>query len=212
MDTPIITRRADIKETFNPLRMLADMNYAARAWFYIALISILIALIEPYLVINAYRTREKYIVIDPAENYILADGEEFKNATKMHREMGLEATVHFFDRNPKGLDRQDLYEKIWLLNVRKKSDAQLSEESREIALRNIHQKCEVFSVATLETSDNQIIVGIKGQLIRTGTFEEKGFSEVLPFKLKLTMARNPDMVANKKFPLGVVDYQLSYQP
>ena len=38
------------------------------------------------------------------------------------------------------------------------------------------------------------------QLVRTGIFEQKAFSESIPFKLAFKMRRNPDMTKNGRFP------------
>ena len=51
---------------------------------------------------------------------------------------------------------------------------------------------------------------VSGQLIRTGIFEEKAFSEAVPFQLAFKMRRNPDMAKNGRFPTAVSDFK--YEP
>ena len=56
---------------------------------------------------------------------------------------------------------------------------------------------------------NQVLVKVEGQLIRTGVFEGQTFAESPAFTLNLTLVRNPDMAANKRYPLGVWKYDFS---
>ena len=51
---------------------------------------------------------------------------------------------------------------------------------------------------------------VTGQLIRTGIFEQKAFSEAIPFKLSFKIRRNPDMSKNGRFPTAVSDFK--YEP
>lgn len=52
-----------------------------------------------------------------------------------------------------------------------------------------------------------MLVKVEGQLVRTGIFENQTFTESPKFTLTLTFARNPDMLANKRYPLGVWSYE-----
>ena len=51
-----------------------------------------------------------------------------------------------------------------------------------------------------------MIVKVEGQLIRTGVFSGQTFAESPKFTLNLTLVRNPDMLANKRYPLAVWSY------
>ena len=51
-----------------------------------------------------------------------------------------------------------------------------------------------------------VLVKAEGQLIRTGVFENQTFTESPKFILTLTFARNPNMLANKRYPLAVWSY------
>ena len=73
-------------------------------------------------------------------------------------------------------------------------------------MKNIHQKPEVFKIDILRTRENQVIVKVEGQLIRTGVFSGQTFAESPKFTLNLTLVRNPDMLANKRYPLAVWSY------
>ena len=58
--------------------------------------------------------------------------------------------------------------------------------------------------------ENFVLTQATGQLIRTGVFEAKAFSEAVPFKLAFKMQRNPDMTKNGRFPTAVSNFK--YEP
>jgi len=47
-------------------------------------------------------------------------------------------------------------------------------------------------------------------LIRNGVFQDKAFTEAIPFTLKLKLRRNPNMVENGRFPTAIKDFK--YEP
>ena len=53
---------------------------------------------------------------------------------------------------------------------------------------------------------------VSGQVIRTGIFQEKTFTEVFNFKLGLRLLRNPNMAANGRFPTAVGDFKYEITP
>ena len=55
-----------------------------------------------------------------------------------------------------------------------------------------------------------MLTQVSGQLIRSGIFQERAFSEAVPFTLKLKMRRNPNMVENGRFPTAIQDFK--YEP
>jgi hypothetical protein len=65
----------------------------------------------------------------------------------------------------------------------------------------------VFKIDILRTREDRVLVKVEGQLIRTGVFENQSFTESPKFTLNLTLVRNPDMLANKRYPLGVWSYE-----
>jgi len=66
--------------------------------------------------------------------------------------------------------------------------------------------CDENKIDILRTRENQVIVKVEGQLIRTGVFSGQTFAESPKFTLNLTLVRNPDMLANKRYPLAVWSY------
>jgi hypothetical protein len=99
-----------------------------------------------------------------------------------------------------------MLQKLFLSGAYLKAGAEREKSQPEFAVKNIHQKPEVFKIDLLRTREDRVLVKVEGQLIRTGVFENQTFTESPKFTLTLTFARNPDMVANKRYPLGVWSY------
>ena len=187
-------------------RLFADHAFAARIWFLVACAALGFCALEPYLVIHAYRTRERVVVLDGAGTFSVSPLLGFEEAKELHEAMALWATLALFQRNPKGWDYPDMLQKLFLADAFAKAGADREKSQPEFMVKNIHQKPEVFKIDILRTREDRVLVKVEGQLVRTGVFENQTFTESPKFTLTLTFARNPDMLANKRYPLGVWSY------
>lgn len=199
------TRRAPppVKERFSPTRLFADHAFAARLWFVIACICLCACVAQPYLILKAQRSLERVVVLDGAGTFSVSPLLGFGDAKELHETMALWATLAVFSKNPKNFDYPDLLHRLFLADAFNKAQSDRSKSNPEFALKNIHQKPEVFKIEILRTRDDQVLAKVEGQLIRTGIFEGQTFTESPKFVLTLTLVRNPDMLANKRYPLGV---------
>lgn len=195
------------RNRFHPLKLFTDNAWAARMWFLLSLGLLGLVVIQPFFIINAYRTRERVIIMDAAGTFSIAPTLDFEEATRLHEEMALWSTYALFSQNPNGFDMPELLEKMFLDEPLKRARGILSDASQEFREKNIHQKVEIFEIKILKTRDEQIFAQISGQLIRTGSFEGRPFIEDPQFTLTLTLHRNPDMLQNKRFPLAVTSFE-----
>ena len=194
---------------FSPARLFADHAFAARLWFLVACGALVLCALQPYLIISAYRTRERVVVLDGAGSFSVSPLLGFEEAKDLHEATALWATLALLQRNPKGWDYPDMLQKLFLTGAFTKAGSEREKSSAEFEVKNIHQKPEVFKIELLRTREDRVLVKVEGQLIRTGVFENQTFTESPKFTLTLTFARNPDMVANKRYPLGVWSYDLT---
>ncbi len=192
---------------FSPAKLFADHAFAARVWFLVACAALGFCVIQPYLIINAYRARERVVVLDGAGSFSVSPLLGFEEAKDLHEAMALWATLALFQRNPKGWDYPDMLQKLLLTDAYNKATAEREKSQPEFEVKNIHQKPEVFKIDILRTREDRVLVKVEGQLVRTGVFENQTFTESPKFTLTLTFARNPDMLANKRYPLGVWSYE-----
>jgi hypothetical protein len=210
-ETPVdATKRlpadASRRMAFSPAKLFADHAFAARAWFFVACGALVLCFIEPFLVINAYRARERVVVLDGAGTFSISPLLGFEEAKDLHQAMALWATLALFERNPNGFDYPDMLQRLFLADAFRKARADRDKSAQEFQVKNIHQKPEVFKIDILRTRENQVLVRVEGQLIRTGIFDGQTFTESPKFTLNLILVRNPDMLANKRYPLGVWSY------
>jgi len=194
------------RRAWNPARLFSDYAFAARAWALVAIGAVILAAVEPYLIISAYRTRERVVILDGAGTFSISPLLGFEEAKTLHETLAIWATLALTQRNPAGFDFPDLLQRLFLTDACAKAQSNLLATHEEFEVKQIHQKPEIFKIDILRTRQDQIIVKIEGQLVRTGIFERQAFSEAPKFSLTLTLVRNPDMIANKRFPLAVWNY------
>ena len=194
---------------FSPAKLFADHAFAARMWFIVACVALGFCIVQPYLIIHAFKARERVVVLDGAGTFSVSPILGFEDARELHESMALWATLALFQRNPEDFDYPDVLQKLFLSNAYRKAKADLEKSRSEFALKNIHQKPEAFKIDILQTRSDRVLVRIQGQLIRTGVFEGQTFTEAPTFTLNVTFARNPDMLANKRYPLAVWSYDYS---
>ncbi len=194
----------------NPLRVFIDKDRLARFWF-LALIAVIIgAAIERIQLVKTLKERERVIVVDPAGTFFVSPLLDFQEARELHAEQSTLAAVAFLERNPKGFDHPELLKQMFLKAAQAKAQAEWSAEEPEFKAKQLHQKAEIAKIDLLETRNDAVLIQVSGQLIRTGIFQERAFSEALPFTLKLKMLRNPNMLENGRFPTAIQDFK--YEP
>ena len=195
------------RRPWNPARLFSDYAFAARAWALVAIGAVALAVVEPYLIISAFRARERVVILDGAGTFSISPLLGFEEAKTLHETIAVWATLALTQRNPANFDFPDLLQRLFLTDACAKAQAQLLATREEFEVKQIHQKPEIFRIDILRTRQDQIIVKVEGQLVRTGVFEKQAFSEAPKFSLTLTLVRNPDMLANKRFPLAVWNYE-----
>ncbi|MFZ5495449.1 MAG: hypothetical protein ACOZE5_08965 [Verrucomicrobiota bacterium] len=200
---------AAVRGGFSPARLFADHAFAARMWFLVACGAIALCAIQPYLILKAQRMRERVVVLDGAGTFSVSPLLGFTEAKELHEAMSLWAALALLQRNPKNFDYPDMLQKLYLADAYNQAVKERDAAQPEFAVKNIHQKPEVFKVEILRTREDRVLAKVEGQLIRTGVFENQTFAESPRFTLTLTLARNPDMLANKRYPLGVWKYELT---
>lgn len=195
------------RPSFSPARLFADHAFAARVWFLVACAALVFCVVQPYLIINAYRTRERVVVLDGAGSFSTSPLLGFEEAKDLHEAMALWATLALFQRNPRNFDYPDMLQKLFLADAYNRATGEREKSQPEFDAKQIHQKPEVFKIDILRTRDDRVLVKVEGQLVRMGVFENQTFTESPKFTLSLTFARNPNMLANKRYPLGVWSYE-----
>jgi len=192
---------------FNPTRIFVEKDRLAWFWFLFAMLVLILAAADRFFLVQSFKQRERVIVMDPAGTFYVSPVLKFQEAKDLHAQQSTFATLAFLERSPKGFDNEDLLKQMFLKGAAEKATAQRLLEEAEFKAKQLHQKVEVARIDILQTRENFILTQVTGQLIRNGIFQDKAFSESLPFKLSLKFMRNPNMVLNGRFPTAVGDFK-----
>ena len=156
---------------------------------------------------NTFKQRERVVIIDPAQTYYISPLLQFQEAKDLHAQQAELAAVTLLQRNPKDFDHPDLLRQLFLKSALQKAQDHRTREAVEFRSKQLHQKPEIAKIDILSTRENEVLATVSGQVIRTGIFQEKAFTEAFNFKLSLRLLRNPNMAANGRFPTAVGDFK-----
>ena len=195
------------RQNFDPTRLFIQRDRLPWIWFALAVATIVFAAFDRLHLINSFKQRERVVIIDPANTYYLSPLLQFQEAKELHAQQATLATLAFLERNPKDFDHLDLLKQVFLKAAFAKAQEQQHREAAEFRSKQLHQKAEVAKIEILSTRDNEVLIHVTGQLIRTGIFQDKAFTEGFPFSLRLKLLRNPNMAMNGRFPTAVADFR-----
>lgn len=198
---------ATARPRFDPTRIFVQKDRLVWFWFLFAMAVLVAAAVDRFFLIRSFKEREQVIVIDPAGTYYISPLLKFQEARQLHSQQSELATLAFLGRNPDGFDNEDLVKQMFLKPAFQKAKAELHSEASEFKAKQLHQKPEIARIDILTTRDNVVLTQVTGQLVRNGIFDDKAFSEAIPFKLSFKLLRNPNMVLNGRFPLAVTDFK-----
>jgi len=215
MDTPEIrtteTKSAaaarPVPRRFDPTRLLVQRDRLPWFWFFFTVTVLLLSAIDRYHIVSQFKQRERVVIIDPAGTYYLSPLLQFSEAKDLHIQQAELATMAFLERNPKDFDNPDLLKLLFLKPALAKAQDEHIKESVEFRAKQLHQKVEIGRIDILATRESEVLAAVTGQIIRTGIFQDKAFTEAFPFTLRLRLIRNPNMALNGRFPTAVGDFK-----
>ncbi len=209
--TPAAQRPRNVRRReVDPVRVFVDKDRLARFWFLVVVLVLVGAAIERIHLARVLKERERVVIVDPAGTFFVSPLLQFQEARELHAEQSTLAAMAFLERNPKGFDHPELVKQMFLKAALEKAQAEWSAEEPEFKAKQLHQKAEIAKIHFLETRSDAVLTQVSGQLVRSGIFQERAFSEAVPFTLKLKMRRNPNMVENGRFPTAIQDFK--YEP
>ncbi len=202
-----LTRPIAPRQRFDPTQLFAQRDRLPWFWFAVAVLVAIGAAFDRYHLINQFKQRERVVIIDPARTFYLSPLLHFQEAKELHAQQAELAATTFLERNPKDFDHPDLLRQLFLKAALEKARDHQSREAVEFRAKQLHQKPEIARIDILGTRENEVLANVSGQVIRTGIFQEKAFTEASEFKLTLRLLRNPNMAANGRFPTAVGDFK-----
>jgi hypothetical protein len=192
---------------FDLARLLVLRDRLPWFWFAFTVVVLLLSAVDRYHLVSEFKQRERVVIIDPAGTYYLSPLLQFSEAKDMHVQQAELAALAFLERNPKDFDNADLLKLLFLKKAFGKAQDERLSESVEFRSKQLHQKSEISRIDILATRDSEVLAAVTGQIIRSGIFQDKAFTEAFPFTLRLRLIRNPNMALNGRFPTAVGDFK-----
>jgi len=196
-----------VRKRFDPTRLLVLRDRLPWFWFAFTVAVLTLSAIDRYHLVSQFKQRERVVIIDPAGTYYLSPLLQFSEAKDLHIQQAELATMAFLERSPKDFDNADLLKLLFLKPALAKAQDERIKESVEFRAKQLHQKAEIGRIEILATRDNEVLAVVTGQIIRSGIFQDKAFTEAFPFTLRLRLVRNPNMALNGRFPTAVGDFK-----
>jgi hypothetical protein len=196
-----------VRKHFDLTRLLVLRDRLPWFWFAFTVVVLVLSAIDRYHIISQFKERERVVIIDPAGTYYLSPLLQFQEAKQLHVQQAELAAMMFLERNPKDFDNSDLLKLLFLKKAFTKAQDERISEAVEFRSKQLHQKAEIGQIDILATRDNEVLAAVTGQIIRSGIFQDRAFTEAFPFTLRLLFIRNPNMALNGRFPTAVGDFK-----
>jgi hypothetical protein len=188
---------------------MASRGFAVRVLCGLVLFLFFTNLITPLLVIRLLSDPERVAIIDESDNIVFARMRKFSSASTLYARISREAVLTMFMRNPKGLDDPELLPLLFTPAAQSKLTALLAEEAKNFDQYHYHQKVEMSDFALEAEGNDQIRASTTLQLTRLGYFADRQKTEVVSAQLVLRLFRNKDIATNRRYPVGVWDFDYS---
>ena len=176
-------------------------------WFLVAAVAAGGFWWERQRLVNALTTKPQFFVIDANSTYYLPAALDFEDAKEVHAAQTRLAMEAMFNRSPSGPDSPERLRRILGKDAYQQAQKAMAAEESEFKDKQIHQKVEFGPIQVLQVRDNTVLTGVEGQLIRSGIFRGKPFTEVLEVQAQFKFILNPDMTRNGRFPTVVLAFE-----
>jgi len=216
MDAPRLTPNANQKLGTGSTRtdfgvFFAHKDRLARLSMAVAILALVTTALALSFSAAHLRQGLRFIVLDPAGNWTLAPGNTFAEATELHVQQALLAANALLLRNPENFDQPEVIEAMFGSHAIAQAIQLKRIEAAEFHDRRLQQKPQVARIDAIDSRDDRAQVEVVGQLLRTGLPQKAPFTEVIPFKLRLTFQPNPDLLRSRRQPTVVTQFHLSYE-
>lgn len=195
---------------YNPINLFATNTVASRFWFSLFLIFAIWSVIQPYLIIYAYRVDEKIMLLDHPGTIHVTPAISLNMEQEKFEYIIRFAVGAIIDRNPTGADHPKLLKQMFSEEANHYVNSLIKSESQLFKKNSFHQKAEIFEIKMWEGPKDTLIASVTGQLIRTGGKNGRKVTDGGFVRINLTLGKNPSMKINQIFPYIIqkVDYRV----
>jgi hypothetical protein len=197
----------------SPARTLARGRKTAN-WLSIALVfSVLINIGTPVYYSLQAKHKDELLVFDIASGTLLLSPLVDPSSAKEILDLSSSwAAKSILDRSPAGLENEDLLAILFNSETARKVRDEFAAVKTQYAQKNLRSHVEIKSIDAQGVGNGLIKSRVTGQVVITGTLNGESIQEVQPVVLDLSLARNPDLGRNKRYPLMCWSYSYVETP
>jgi hypothetical protein len=191
----------------NPARTLAKGRKTAN-WLAIGLTaSVLFNVATPIYYSIQSKLKDKVVVFDLSSGSLIAsplvDPSDSKDILDISASWAVKSIL---DRSPAGLDNEELIGILFNSETGRKVRDEFAALKTQYVQKSLRSHVEIKSIDAQAIGNGIIKAKVAGQVILTGTVHGEAIQEVQPVAMEVSLARNPDLGRNKRYPLMVYQY------
>lgn len=186
-----------------PVGLIADNRIAARTWSIVAAVAVLIALIEPAVILSITRQPEKAVIIGAGREVYEAPVVALQDTDAIVKFFAQEAAVALLSRASDVVSYPELLKTLYTENGQRSAKTLHDKTIDEI--RGLHTHPEIRKIVVAEAGRDdkgrrQWAVTLAGDLLRQGRQGDADVADAIGFRLTLLLVRNVDLMKSGMVP------------
>ncbi len=199
--------------SFAPVRLLVDLNFAAKIWFGLFLFMALCEAATLGLLLRPRPVDQRRTVFIASDGRGYGGSEtELSALTNAHVRAAEDVIQALLNRNPSGFDQPERITLLFRPEAARKARADCDQESPDRRARLLHEKAQITRLQYLEASNQRILFTVQGYVMQSGAFNSQPLVNSLPFQIELELVPNPNLTLQAAFPLVVHHYRYETHP
>jgi hypothetical protein len=209
----LVTQTVHRKPLDKRLRGLAPINalYAEHIHKYIAYgVAVVSLMVSAGFIAWAFQVskmQERFIALDGSNTFHI--GHTSFNEIPLYQTTALLATQAHFQRSPIGLDLPELARSMYAASAYESLSRDVEAGQEDFEVRNLHQKPEISQIRAMREREGLRFIEVRGNLIRSGSFNRMAISESEPFAILFAIQRNPNLGQRGAYPYIVANYRIA---
>ena len=191
--------------------MLRKRLMATWLWQVLFILAVIGGYVAVQLTIYQERQSLRFAAMDSRDTFYLANLGTFEAAQHIHAELAKMAAETIFSRNPDGFDNSERLERLFNPATTTELNKDAATDAEVFRQQQIHQKIETGQIREIEVDNNTALLSVEGQVLRTGTFNNRIVNDAKRVTVFLRLTVNGDMAHNGRYPLVVTNYEERFQ-
>ncbi len=192
-------------------QMLRKRLMAMWLWQSLFVLAVIVIPVSNYFTLKTAMGQLRFAAMDSRNTFYLSNLGNFEEAKHIHAELAKMATETIFGRNPDGFDNPERLERLFNPETTETLHKDMGRDSDVFRSQQIHQKIETGQIRELSVDSNTALVSVEGQVLRTGTFNQRVVNDAKKVTVFLKLTLNADMAHNGRYPMVVTNYEERFE-